>query len=599
MIDIVMVAQKLLTTMRHLDRGVDSCTPQEIADIIKFHSKGAAAAGVAAGWVPGAGGAAATAIAAGFIWTMYGRINSKIGLTFSKSILKTLASGIATNLAGCLVGSLVMNAVFSFIPGLGNIAASAIAGGVCYALTLASGIVYLKILTNIFSAGVDPTSVDIDTLKNMANDIASDINMKEIYEEAKEEVKNNRDETVSADYTDYEMDEDEYSDPQYNRQAPALPTGEKHKSLEGSSPGINVYMDIINVKLLLNKHGDDVSDNKKKREQLAGFVYNRLLDWSNESSVSFIIASDYVYALLRRWYYSYEVLSPYAHFYSDDIFYSARFGKLKVRLALYLLEGFFRENHNAFIEMFCKKAAELFPGRYVNPDVWLLPNIHWLEKEFASEMQSMFKALDDFSSYINVYKWAQYDNASILIKDGWTYEQLDAIPALLEEAGDVCVAAIAQLFHAAAALLQNRTLSFLKEHLSEMEQAFENPFGSTASAPAAPSTAPVIALPERPAPTNNDSGAADAQDTAGTAVQATPVTQPVAAAITSVSVPTAGSEEEEIDYVEIARDITEAMTIGEIRALLEEHGLDSSGLKKNLIGRLARALEDGKIKITN
>ena len=390
MIDIVMAAQKLLTTMRHLDRSVDSCTPQEIADIIKFHSKGATAAGVAAGWVPGAGGAAATVISAGFIWTMYGRINSKIGLTFSKSILKTLASGIATNLAGYLVGSLVLNAVFSFIPGLGNIAASAIAGGVCYALTLASGIVYLKILTNIFSAGVDPTSVDIDTLKNMAKDIASDINMKEIYEEAKEEVKNNQDETVSANYEDYEMDEDECSAPQYNPQVPALPTGEKHKTLEAVSPGINVYMDIINVKLLLNKYGDDVSDNKKKREQLAGLVYNRLLDWSNESSVSFTIASDYVYALLRRWYYSYEVLSPYAHFYSDDIFYSTRFGKLKVRLALYLLEGFFRENHNAFIEMFCKKAAELFPGRYANPDVWLLSNIHWLEKEFASEMQSVF-----------------------------------------------------------------------------------------------------------------------------------------------------------------------------------------------------------------
>lgn len=110
-----MAAQKLLTTMRHLDRSVDSCTPQEIADIIKFHSKGAAAAGVAAGWVPGAGGAAATVISAGFIWTMYGRINSKIGLTFSKSILKTLASGIATNLAGYLVGSLVLNAIYSGI----------------------------------------------------------------------------------------------------------------------------------------------------------------------------------------------------------------------------------------------------------------------------------------------------------------------------------------------------------------------------------------------------------------------------------------------------------------------------------------------------
>ncbi len=593
MIDIVMAAQKLLTTMRHLDRGVDSCTPQEIADIIKFHSKGAAAAGVAAGWVPGAGGTAATVIAAGFIWTMYGRINSKIGLTFSKNILKTLASGIATNLAGCLVGSLVMNAVFSFIPGLGNIAASAIAGGVCYALTLASGIVYLKILTNIFSAGVDPTSVDIDTLKNMANDIASDINMKEIYEEAKEEVKNNQDETVSADYTDYEMDESEYSAPQYNRQVPALPTGEKHKSIGGFVFVSNLYTDIINIKLLMNKHGDDAPDNKKKREQLAGLVYNWLRDWNNESRVSFKIASDYVYALLRRWYYSYETMQ----FDAADIFYSARFGKLKVRLALYLLEGFFRENHNAFIETFCKKAAELFPDRSVSTDAWLLPNIHWLEKDLTSQMQPLPEAFDDFTFYMKAYEYSQLDNGSILIKDGWTYEQLDAIPALLEEAGDVCVAAIEQLFYAAAALLQNRTLSFLKEHLSEMEQAFENPFGSTASASAAPSTAPVIALPERPAPTNNDSAAAAAQDTAGNAVQAIPITQPVAAAVTSLSVPATGSEEEEIDYVEIARDITEAMTIGEIRALLEEHGLDSSGLKKNLIGRLARALEDGKIKI--
>jgi len=594
MIDIVMVAQKLLTTMRHLDRGVDSCTPQEIADIIKFHSKGAAAAGVAAGWVPGAGGTAATVIAAGFIWTMYGRINSKIGLTFSKSILKTLASGIATNLAGALVGTLVVNAVFSFFPGLGNIAASAIAGGVCYALTLASGIVYLKILTNIFSAGVDPTSVDIDTLKTMANDIASDINMKEIYEAAKEEVKNNRDETVSANYEDYEMDGAEYSAPQYNRQVPALPTGEKYKSIGGFVFVSDIYTDIINIKLLMNKHGDDVPDNKKKREQLAGLVYNWLRDWSNESRVSFKIASDYVYALLRRWYYSYETMQ----FDAADIFYSPKFGMLKVRLALYLLEGFFRENHNAFIEMFCKKAAELFPGRYVNPDAWLLPNIHWLEKEFAAEMQSVFKALDDFTFYMKAYEYSQLDNGSILIENGWTYEQIDAIPGALEEAGNICVAAIDQLFKAASELLQNRTLSFLKEHLSEMEQAFENPFGSTASASAASSASPVIALPERPAPTNSDSdAAAAAQDTAGTAVQATPVTQSVAAAVTSVSVPATGSEEEEIDYVEIARDITEAMTIGEIRALLEEHGLDSSGLKKNLIGRLARALEDGKIKI--
>ena len=65
-----------------------------------------------------------------------------------------------------------------------------------------------------------------------------------------------------------------------------------------------------------------------------------------------------------------------------------------------------------------------------------------------------------------------------------------------------------------------------------MEQAFEKPSGSTASASAASSASPVIALPERPSTTNNDSGAATAQDTAGNAVQAIPVTQPVAAAVT-------------------------------------------------------------------
>ena len=57
------------------------------------------------------------------------------------------------------------------------------------------------------------------------------------------------------------------------------------------------------------------------------------------------------------------------------------------------------------------------------------------------------------------------------------------------------------------------------------------------------------------------------------------------------------NDEEEIDYVEIVRDITEAMTIAEIRDLLERHGLDSGGNKKNLIGRLARALEDGDIEL--
>jgi hypothetical protein len=83
--------------VRVLNRTVDANLPQEIADIVKFHSAGAAA--VASGWVPGFGGLAAVGINAGFIWTMYGRINSKIGLPFSENVVKSIATGIATNLA--------------------------------------------------------------------------------------------------------------------------------------------------------------------------------------------------------------------------------------------------------------------------------------------------------------------------------------------------------------------------------------------------------------------------------------------------------------------------------------------------------------------
>ena len=297
-----MVNEKLLITaaklLKAMDRSVDSCTPQDIADIIKFHSKGAAAAGVASGWVPGAGGVAATAISAGFIWTMYARINSRIGFSFSKNILKSLASGIATNLAGYLVGSIVLNAAFSFVPGLGSIAASAIAGGVSYALTLASGIVYLKILTNIFNANADPTRFDIDQLKEMAKEAAADINMKEIYEEAKQEVKRNKEQNVSADYNDYEMDdEDEYDDESrgYGRYDDDDESRGYGRYDDDESEGYGRYddddeeeldyveiarditeaMTIAEIRELLERHGFDSGGNKKN---LIGWLARALED---------------------------------------------------------------------------------------------------------------------------------------------------------------------------------------------------------------------------------------------------------------------------------------------------------------------------------
>jgi hypothetical protein len=170
-------ATKLLEAM---DKTADDNLPQNIADIVKFHSKGAAVGAIAAGWVPGFGGVAATFACAGFIWSMYARIGTEIDLPISKNILKTLASGVATNIASSVVGTIALSTLFSLIPGIGSIGAVVIMGGTCYAMTLASGYVYLKIMTKLFTKGIDPTTVSEQELKNIAKTVVSDRDVKEV-----------------------------------------------------------------------------------------------------------------------------------------------------------------------------------------------------------------------------------------------------------------------------------------------------------------------------------------------------------------------------------------------------------------------------------
>jgi len=183
---------KALNHMRQiaggLDQIVDENLPYQIADIVKFHSKGAAAA-VGSAWIPGAGGAAAILASAGFIWSMYARIGSEINLPMSENILKTLGSGVATNLASGMAASWVMSSVFSLFPGIGSIGASVVMGGTCYALTLASGYVYLKIMTALFISGVDPTKMSEQELNNMAKNIANDSDVKDVMNTAKQAYK--------------------------------------------------------------------------------------------------------------------------------------------------------------------------------------------------------------------------------------------------------------------------------------------------------------------------------------------------------------------------------------------------------------------------
>jgi hypothetical protein len=179
--------------VKAMDKTVDDNLPQNIADIVKFHAKGAAISSLGSAWVPGAGGAAAAIACAGFVWTMYGKIGSEIGLPISKNILKSLASGVATNIASYVLGMIALSTAFSFLPGLGNIGASVIMGGTSYALTLTSGYIYLKIMTQLFRKGVDPTTLSEQEFNDIARDMKSDSDVKDVMKSAKEEFNSQKD----------------------------------------------------------------------------------------------------------------------------------------------------------------------------------------------------------------------------------------------------------------------------------------------------------------------------------------------------------------------------------------------------------------------
>lgn len=162
---------------------------REIADIVDKHSIGASAAALGSAWIPGAGGAVATVAAAGFVWSMYVRINSKIGVPFSKNILKSLATAISANLASSVVGSVVVASALSFIPGLGNIGASVIMAAVAFSLTWSCGLVYLKVLTRFAEANIDFDTVDEDDLKTVADEVLAEEDIKEMMKQAKDQFK--------------------------------------------------------------------------------------------------------------------------------------------------------------------------------------------------------------------------------------------------------------------------------------------------------------------------------------------------------------------------------------------------------------------------
>ena len=114
----------------------------------------AAVAGVGSGWLPGAGAFVATGVWIAAIWGMYVKINKDLGITIKENVLKSLASALLTNLiasAGALILMLIGSSLMSLFPGLGTVGAIAVDGAIGYITVFASGVLYIKILTKLFS----------------------------------------------------------------------------------------------------------------------------------------------------------------------------------------------------------------------------------------------------------------------------------------------------------------------------------------------------------------------------------------------------------------------------------------------------------------
>lgn len=135
-------AQQLVAVMKAIDKVADANLPQQIVDVVKRHSRIA----VASAWIPVPGADAAAGAAN--IWAMYVYINKKIGVSVGDNILKTICAGVATNLASFAAVSAVASAL-KFIPIIGTVGGAVAMSGTLYAITLASGWVYLTAITKL------------------------------------------------------------------------------------------------------------------------------------------------------------------------------------------------------------------------------------------------------------------------------------------------------------------------------------------------------------------------------------------------------------------------------------------------------------------
>jgi len=168
--------------VKEANKQVDEHMPGRLASIVKQH----AVAGVGAAWIPIPGAAIAAAAAA--VWGMYFRINRELGVPFSENIIKSIATGVATNLAAYL-GVLAVGEGLKLIPGLGSIVGAVVLSAAQYALLLASGYVYMRILTAVFKKNRTGNVSDAEMRAAMDDVLKDKAGINDFVQEAKSSYK--------------------------------------------------------------------------------------------------------------------------------------------------------------------------------------------------------------------------------------------------------------------------------------------------------------------------------------------------------------------------------------------------------------------------
>lgn len=167
---------------------VEHFETEKLANIVIAHAASAAVAAMAGGVLPGVAAVIASGIAVAAIWSMYYRIAKYLGIGLSLDTLKALASALNTNLVTQIGGVLLLDLAFSLVPGI-----SIVAGGLMnFVVVYVAGIMYLHMLADIFKAGKDPKSMDVEALKKAYSGSAAGVDVKAACSEAKSAFKDMR-----------------------------------------------------------------------------------------------------------------------------------------------------------------------------------------------------------------------------------------------------------------------------------------------------------------------------------------------------------------------------------------------------------------------